>query len=338
MENESILVSINCITYNHEKYIKDALESFLKQKTNFKFEILIHDDASTDNTADIIREYELKYPDIIKSIIQEENKQSKGIKKISHVYNHTRAKGKYIAMCEGDDYWTDEYKLQKQVNYMESNPGCTFCFHNAFTVNYLSEDKDRKVIPWLTENKNYASTGNRKYSAGELQLLGFIPTASFMFPKYVLDNPPQWFFDAPVGDNAMKLIAASKGYAYYINEEMCVYRTNVPNSSMDKWKKVNASVERKEKKIKRCEDFIRMLDDFNKWSNFTYNTEIDEGKKTWEVQLEVEKNNKSVFNNRRYYSYFKSISLKEKAILGIKCYFPRLIQKLNLLKCKINKK
>ena len=117
-ENNEILVSICCITYNHEKYIRDAIEGFLMQKTDFPFEVLIHDDASTDGTADIIREYETKYPDIIKPIYQTENQYSKGIK-ISATYNYPRAKGKYIALCEGDDYWIDPYKLQKQVDFLE---------------------------------------------------------------------------------------------------------------------------------------------------------------------------------------------------------------------------
>lgn len=100
---DKLMVSICCITYNHEKYISEALESFLMQKTSFKYEILIHDDASTDNTAKIIREYEKKFPEIIKPIYQIENQYSKG-NKINLVYNFPRAKGKYIAICEGDDY------------------------------------------------------------------------------------------------------------------------------------------------------------------------------------------------------------------------------------------
>ena len=113
-----ILVSICCITYNHEKFINKCIDGFLLQKTKFNFEILIHDDASTDNTANIIREYENRYPDIIKPIYQIENQYSKGVS-ISATFNWPRAKGKYIAMCEGDDYWTDPLKLQKQVDFLE---------------------------------------------------------------------------------------------------------------------------------------------------------------------------------------------------------------------------
>ncbi len=110
---EELIVSISCKTYNHEDYIADAIDGFLQQKTNFKYEILIHDDASTDRTADIIRAYEKKYPDLIKPIYQTVNQYSIEGVSVTQL-NLSRAKGKYIAECEGDDYWIDPYKLQKQ--------------------------------------------------------------------------------------------------------------------------------------------------------------------------------------------------------------------------------
>ena len=119
-EIDKPLVSICCITYNHEFYIEDTLEGFLKQEIDFPFEILIHDDASTDNTADIIRKYVEKYPKLIKPIFQKENQYSKGCL-ISPRFLFPISKGKYIALCEGDDYWTDKGKLQKQVSFLEGN-------------------------------------------------------------------------------------------------------------------------------------------------------------------------------------------------------------------------
>ena len=115
------LVSICCITYNHEKYIRDAIEGFLVQKTNFPIEIIIHDDASTDKTATVIKKYEEKYPDLFICIYQNENQYSKGIKPF-RTYVFPKARGKYIAICEGDDYWTDPNKLQKQVDFLEAHP------------------------------------------------------------------------------------------------------------------------------------------------------------------------------------------------------------------------
>ena len=129
MENE-IKVSIVCNAYNHGKYIKKALDGFLMQKTSFKYEVLIHDDASTDGTAGIIREYQQKYPDIIKPIFQKENQYSQKIR-ISYRYQFPRADGKYIAICEGDDFWTDENKLQKQFDIMEQHEEVDMCAHAA---------------------------------------------------------------------------------------------------------------------------------------------------------------------------------------------------------------
>lgn len=137
------LVSICCITYNHESFIRDCLEGFMMQQTNFPFEILIHDDASTDGTADIIREYETKYPDIIKPIYQTENQYSKGVVGINAAYNFPRAQGKYVALCEGDDRWISANKLQKQVDYLESHPDCSACYHSVRMINEDGSDFGR---------------------------------------------------------------------------------------------------------------------------------------------------------------------------------------------------
>lgn len=123
------LVSIICCAYNHEPYIRQCLDGFIMQETNFPFEVLIHDDASTDKTADIIKEYEAKYSTIIKPIYQTENQYQKNTG-ILKTFQFPRAKGKYIAMCEGDDYWTDPLKLQKQVDFLDKYAEYSMCSHN----------------------------------------------------------------------------------------------------------------------------------------------------------------------------------------------------------------
>ena len=142
--NNDILVSISCMTYNHASYIRQCLDGFLMQKTNFKFEVLIHDDASTDGTEEIIREYEAKYPNIIKALYEEENQWSKG-RRGNKTFNYPRAKGKYIAMCEGDDYWIDPYKLQKQVDILEANKDCIIC-----ATGFAKDDGVKREISLLT--------------------------------------------------------------------------------------------------------------------------------------------------------------------------------------------
>ncbi|MEA5127276.1 MAG: glycosyltransferase [Proteiniphilum sp.] len=150
--NDNVIpfVSINCITYNHEKYIKETIEGFLRQKTTFPIEILIHDDASTDKTAEIIREYGSKYPSLIKPIYQTENQYSKRDGTIGRIQRN-RAKGKYYTVCEGDDYWADPLKLQKQIEYMESHPECGITATSAYILN----DKTRKLKSLPLSNAEY---------------------------------------------------------------------------------------------------------------------------------------------------------------------------------------
>lgn len=150
-EESTPLVSISCITYNHVNFIRDAIEGFLMQETTFPVEILIHDDASTDGTVDIIREYAEKYPHLFKPIYQTENQYSKGVK-ISSTYNFPRAQGKYIALCEGDDYWTDPMKLQKQVEFLEENEDYSFSCHRFKLKDELSglinDDQIANLSEW----------------------------------------------------------------------------------------------------------------------------------------------------------------------------------------------
>ena len=130
MKQDKPLVTIKCLVYNHEPYLRDCLEGFVMQQTNFPFVAIVHDDASTDGSAAIIREYEEKYPDIIKPIYETENQYSKQDGSLGRIMNAAiEATGaKYIAMCEGDDYWIDPLKLQKQVDFMEANPECGLCY------------------------------------------------------------------------------------------------------------------------------------------------------------------------------------------------------------------
>ena len=150
--SDTPLVSICCLTFNHEAFVRQCLDGFLMQQTSFGVEILIHDDASTDNTQNIIREYESKYPDRIFPLYETENKYSNGYKgRMDITFNYARARGKYVASCEGDDYWTDPLKLQKQVDFMESHPEYSVCFHrcqhlNTYSGN-ISNDHCGRLIP-----------------------------------------------------------------------------------------------------------------------------------------------------------------------------------------------
>ena len=214
--SQDILVSISCLTYNHFPYIRQCLNGFIMQRTTFAFEVLIHDDASTDGTAEIIREYELRYPNIVKPIYQIENQYSKGVK-VQRVYNYPRAKGKYIAFCEGDDYWSDPYKLQKQVDILENNPNATFVYTNFQTI---EENGDYIIRPVYEDYARNSFSGD---IFGRLIRGNFILTLTTCFRKDIL------FCDelvkAPVSlDYLWFLIASSKGPVYYIPDKTGCYR------------------------------------------------------------------------------------------------------------------
>lgn len=139
MKSNDPIVSIICHAYNHEEFIKNAIEGFLIQETDFLYEIIIHDDASTDSTKQIIESYVNKFPDKFVPIYQTENQFSKK-KSISANFTYPKAKGKYISLCEGDDFWTDKYKLQKQVDFLEKNPDYVVTW-----TNYVSKHNDKYI-------------------------------------------------------------------------------------------------------------------------------------------------------------------------------------------------
>lgn len=207
-------VSIWCVTYNHRKYIQDTIEGFFIQKTNFNFEIVIHDDASTDGTIDILMEYEKKYPELIRVIYETENQYSKFSNPPQFFFSvmQRELKGKYIAMCEGDDYWTDANKLQMQIDYMENHPDCMMTAHNAIIFNSITNERT-KFISYREE---------KDLSINEI-VSESIPTASYVFRREALDME-DFFLDIDVGDYPLQLYCFTKGKVHYFDQDMCVYR------------------------------------------------------------------------------------------------------------------
>ena len=214
-EEQPLMVTIRCITYNHEPYIRQCLEGFIMQKTNFRFEAIVHDDASTDETANIIREYAEKYPDILKPIFETENQYSKldgSIQRIMSEHIH----GKYVAMCEGDDYWIDPLKLQKQVDFLESNPKYSMCAHNAFV---------------FYQQKNDVCLFNKTSYSGELSVHDAIhawkiPTASILVLSEIAKEYPSWLAVIYSGDYSLILRTLLKGKIYLNSDIMSVYRVS----------------------------------------------------------------------------------------------------------------
>lgn len=246
------LVSILCITYNQEKYIEQALEGFLIQKTNFQIEIVIHDDASTDNTAFIIQGYVDKNPDLFVAIIQKENQYSKGVNPLFE-YAIPKCSGKYIAICEGDDYWTDPLKLQKQVDFLEANPDYSLCFHDA-----LVYWENRKSLPYYFCRDLQKTT----FYLEDVIKSWFIPTASIILRRSLLFPLPNMLRDVYAGDYALLLFLALKGKIYYFNKLMSVYRQHDSNFT--------ATISTSYIRERRAQFFYS----FNEYTNSRYSRQI----------------------------------------------------------------
>lgn len=205
------LVSISCLTFNHAKFIKKCLDGFLMQKCDFNYEVVIYDDASTDGTSEIIKEYAERYPEIFFPIIQDENQYSKGVRGISMRYTFPVCRGKYIAMCDGDDYWIDSCKLQKQVDFLEENPSFILTFTDRKVI-----DINNKYI----ETKDVVDTSRKTEFTNEDMPL-FCPTLTRLFRNITIPIPVR---DVPGGDTYLMMYLTKFGKVKYLDFISSVYR------------------------------------------------------------------------------------------------------------------
>jgi glycosyltransferase involved in cell wall biosynthesis len=211
LNENDISVSVSMVTYNHEKYIAQAIESVLMQKTNFPVHLFIGDDGSTDETQQICLSYKSKYPDKITLILREKNTGM--IYNIKDTFESAFNSGaKYIALLEGDDYWTDKDKLQKQVDFLENNPEYSMCFTNAKRL-YEGTNTIAEYYPFVPENE---------YSFEELLYYNFVSNLTIVFRNKI--HFPDWYIKVFPGDWQMHLLNAKKGKIGFINEYTAVYR------------------------------------------------------------------------------------------------------------------
>lgn len=220
---EHPLVSIQCTVYNHEPYLRQCLDGFVMQQTNFRFEVIIHDDASTDGSADIIREYAAKYPDIFRPIFQTENQYSQGID-IYSTYLFPRALGRYIALCEGDDYWTDPLKLQKQVDFLEANPEYSMCFGNIEIEDPKCEYRKQLSVDYIQCNSTLCKLDERQAFYAILTNKCRIQTLTVVFRRGIIDKIAPNEVSFLMGDTPMWLDLSQLGKIKYFNDVFGVYR------------------------------------------------------------------------------------------------------------------
>jgi len=278
------MVSICIITYNHQNYIRKAIEGVLMQKINFGIELIIGEDFSTDSTLHICEEYTKKYPKLIKLLPSEKNH---GV-----IPNFIRTlevcTGKYIAICEGDDYWIDPLKLQNQVDFMEKNQDFSCCFHNALVLN-----EDRSIQPYYFNEPDQKTISTIK----DVIDRWFISSASIVFRNEHINPLPEWFKLIYSGDYTLELILGVKGKIFYFNEIMSVYRQSPGNLSS------------RYDNLKVVQSHIEMFNFFNEYTKYQFNNQI-----TLRIRG-LNRNLKVAVLNKKYPTY-KKIKVFIKKIIG----------------------
>lgn len=257
-------VSVSCATYNHEKYIANALDSFLSQVTDFPFEIVVHDDASTDKTAKIIREYEEKYPNIVRPIYEKENQYSKFDGSLERIITE-KQRGKYIAICEGDDYWCDNKKLQKQYNYLTTHSECSLCCHNTVIHDINGNEAEKTFNDWkdvhILEDEEVFFGWN-------------VHTSSYFYNaqlrKEAFNGTNEIGSRFRFGDFVVLTILRNKGNIVSLPDVMSVYNLNISNGASVRYYKSNKKTE-----METLRQRIDYLNEYNKITNNKFKEVVD---------------------------------------------------------------
>lgn len=306
---EKPFVSVACAAFNHAKYIRRAIEGFLMQKCDFPFEIIIHDDASTDGTADIVREYAEKYPDRITAILQTENQYSKGKKLLDLMY--PRARGKYIAICEGDDYWTDPLKLQKQADALEAHPEIDICATGS------ALESGGKII-----GKCAPADKDTVFTPEEVILGGgdFVSTCSLMIRRDRFMSMPA-FRRIISYDYVTQINGALRGGMLYLCDCTCVYRVMTEGSWTVSYFSDGAKRKMMHDKTKL------MLEQLDRDTEGRYSKAINYKIKELDYYY---LNNNGHFREMlscEYREVVKNQPLRNRVKLYLRCLFPSLVKK-----------
>jgi glycosyltransferase involved in cell wall biosynthesis len=298
------IVHTRTMTYNHVNYISDCIESILRQKTTFPVAVLIHDDASTDGTAEIVSAYQQRYPNLIKAYLQQSNSFGKDKR-------HLRAEflswctGKYIAVCEGDDYWSDPFKLQIQVDHMESDPETCVCVH-ASTVEKSSTGKMvRRIRP---------STSSRYFTTEEVIAGGggLFATNSMLYKRPSNSQRPPYFKNSKVGDYPLMIYLSTLGKVYYVDRILSVYRTGIHGSWTSTTHSGNIQT-----MVNQKNNSIQLLSEVDVFYENKFATVIQ--KKIREIEFErlLLEGELDTMQNTEYVEFYKKLHLSKKIGLRV---------------------
>lgn len=289
---KKVLVSVILNTYNNEKTIQKALDSILAQETDFDFEVLVCDDASTDKTADIIKLYKNKYPEIIKPIYQTENQSQKGID-INKEYQYKRAEGKYIAIAEADGYWTYNQKLQTQLDILEHHPDISMCAHSSLLI---LDEKRRKARSLVLSKKNCVLTFERMISIKD----DFVPLNSIMYRANMSEKEHEYRDKYPFIYTGV-LMAGICGGVLYLGKKMSVCKIKSFENVYDK-----------EKALKCYETLCEMLNKVDEETNFEFSELINLHKIEQRFKMLRIQHNFREMKSKEYKTAFKKLPFKER--------------------------
>lgn len=303
------LVTISCITYNHEPYIASALDGFLAQETDFPFEVFVHDDASTDKTAAVIREYQMKFPSIIRAVYETENQYSKKDGSLNRIVS-AHIHGTYLAFCEGDDYWCDSEKLKKQADYMQKHPSCSMLMHNGYVENVLTG------YSGLIHSCSKSQIMKKREVIREEKI--HPPTASMFVRSDDYLKMPEFFQAAPVGDRPARMYMMTKGYLCYWKKPMCVHRVNVPGS----FSELTAADQEYNKFI--LNGMFRFFDQYNDYTGYRFEQDIKYVKSRELCTYYFKSGNKKKAMRTAYYR--RNASILQKAAQQASFFMPRCVK------------
>lgn len=312
------LVSVWIITYNQEKYIAEAIESALQQKTDFSFEIVIGEDCSTDRTREIVLSYKKRFPEKIRLVLHKENMGM--VANQNHTFNACR--GQYIALLEGDDYWNSDDKLQKQLDLMQAHPQCELSFHPVYTTKdtTLNNYGDHlKIIP-IEENIRVGGY--------------FMSTPSIMIKKSILSTIPEFLDAAPAGDYYIQIFGSLKGGALYIPEIMATYRIEAHGSWSQSIYDDTIKIEFIEKTLEIIQKLDQYLDfRYSEAFQYKYMTASMELSTTYLYNNNIQKFQTTIERSADYTTH-KSISFLLKYYLR---KYPKIVLFLSRVSHKIKK-
>lgn len=310
--DETVQVSVYCLAYNHEKYIRKTLEGFAGQKTNFRFKVIIHEDASTDSTAQIIREYEEKYPHIFDVIYQKENQYSKRVNFFAQ-YILPRSEGKYITFCEGDDYWCDEYRLQKQFDIMEANPDLVCSFHRVGLITEAGDSMGQTYPGMALESGFLTSEQFVDVVCSDFFQLSSLFCRRDAHMNY-MDNFPPYTLLSDVGDLPQFLYLGSVSErVYFFDEVMSHYRCASTGSV------TLAIAQNAERQKRHHQRMLAMIDSFDECTQGRYRESCDRfrERQTFETCAKL-KDIGTILKSPAFRRRFRRLPLRAQASIAVK--------------------